>query len=582
MKVTFNFTYTHSNGLMTRLLNYIKRESKITIFLNQNINIYSIQAKGEQNELEALGELISSTIPLSFFLESYELKEIEDINAKDEFLKDNSTYYQTPYCLKCQNRVIDKTLANFNECEICGDSNLKYPINKDFYEILEQKVKEFLDKGFVTLNTIYGDRIISINEEQQNRPYGILICDIEKIKDSFVATDLEIKTLTLIEKPIIILKPKFKFKIEKSLKNIFYDLFLADDLITLVFSNLIKLNGINQVFASSFSTLKCTVTEKKAFILNTGRDILPMEFKKESKLNAECKAFGFYSNIKSNLIKIDYDVNQNKDSNLISFIPDKKSNQKNSISFKSNHGAIQSIIFENSLYNKTLCGIHLSNISNSEIFSYSPKIGYNSMVKFKSLNLQPKEILKAISEIDDNSKRLINNFKNKYEKLYNKIQNFEFKNFKDVDTITELFGLTSVILGFYDGDDIYESAKMLQYNAIEANLKSGPRVDYKIKNNNYLDALISLKSAISFKLAGANDILISLGFVDSLADFIATKVENIDKNISIDAVAISGNLFENRQLLKNIFKVISPNYPIFTNKKLSMDRDNIVFGALML
>ena len=47
-------------------------------------------------------------------------------------------------------------------------------------------------------------------------------------------------------------------------------------------------------------------------------------------------------------------------------------------------------------------------------------------------------------------------------------------------------------------------------------------------------------------------------------------------------VTLSGSLLENRQLLMRTLNSVTPNYPVYTNRQLSMDKENIVLGALLL
>ena len=123
MNIAFNFDYRHHNGLMSRLLNDIKKRAATTVYLQQDDNQYSLQASGDQESLEALAELVSSIVPLSIFLQEPKLLEIDSIEAEDQFLEDNSHFHEIPYCPSCQEEVIDQTLTEFDQCEICGCSD---------------------------------------------------------------------------------------------------------------------------------------------------------------------------------------------------------------------------------------------------------------------------------------------------------------------------------------------------------------------------------------------------------------------------------------------------------------------------
>jgi len=83
-------------------------------------------------------------------------------------------------------------------------------------------------------------------------------------------------------------------------------------------------------------------------------------------------------------------------------------------------------------------------------------------------------------------------------------------------------------------------------------------------------------------MAGLDDYLLSFGFIDSLADFIAQQAEDSDANIGINGVTLSGGLFENRQLLMRAYNALSVNYPIYRNERLSIDNANVALGAITL
>jgi len=157
--------------------------------------------------------------------------------------------------------------------------------------------------------------------------------------------------------------------------------------------------------------------------------------------------------------------------------------------------------------------------------------------------------------------------------------------YSDTSAITKLWGMAAVFIGLYEGDDRLKACETLESTALEFGGKSGPRIDYKImasEDGYQLDMRLAIRSAMSFKLAGLDEYLLSFGFIDSLADFIAQQAEDSDANIGIDAVALSGSLFENRQLLMRTYNSLSANYPIYRNERLSIDGANVAIGAITL
>ena len=102
--------------------------------------------------------------------------------------------------------------------------------------------------------------------------------------------------------------------------------------------------------------------------------------------------------------------------------------------------------------------------------------------------------------------------------------------------------MAAVFIGLYEGDTLMEACEVLEATAIEFSGKSGPRIDYKVMSTDegyQLDIRLAIRSAMSFKLAGLDDYLLSFGFIDSLADFIAQQAEDSDANIGIEGVTLS-------------------------------------------
>jgi hydrogenase maturation factor HypF (carbamoyltransferase family) len=166
-----------------------------------------------------------------------------------------------------------------------------------------------------------------------------------------------------------------------------------------------------------------------------------------------------------------------------------------------------------------------------------------------------------------------------------KIKQARFETNGNISMLSRLWGMAALFIGICDRNDIEWSCEQLEATALEFNGKSGPRIDYKVIKTAIgyeIDPRLAIRSAMSFKLAGVDEYLLSFGFIDSLADFIAQQTELADANISINGVTLSGSLFENRQLLMRTYNALSSNYTIYRNERLSMDGANVAIGAITL
>jgi len=598
MHIAFKFHYIHDNGLFTALLNRIQECSSIPLSLHEEGDQYRIEVTGNQAELEALAEQISSFVPQSLFLREYTIEEIEDEDVSENVnvpLPIKNSAIQIPCCPECQRKVIE-TYDPFVPCNVCGfsDTSLSMDdleaftaVRADTQEAFFMQLADILMvKGEVTLPTYNGIRRFSLLNTNKQKSKGILSCNPVDISDKFLITQGELDALMMVEKPTVRLKAKFKLRAEYELNAPFYPVFFADDKVTLTLSTALKHKGIDAVFCDQLPTLRVAAALDEHVIIAMGRDMLPWR----DSLSLENASFCEYAGLQAFgdrdglLIDTELDVGNQP---YISYVSNEgKPKVNGAIYFAPAHAALRSIVLEQELEGRSLCGIHLSREHPSQLFSFASKIGYTPMVLFHDDVLsQPKVMLEAIAQMDEGGLRLVSNFKKSFPELYAKVEQVEFKSEVHISDIAKLWSIAAVFIGMYEGDDALEACETLESTAIEFGGKSGPRIDYKIISTDagyQLDFRLAIRSAMSFKLAGLDDYLLSFGFIDSLADFIAIKAEDTDANIGIDGVTLSGSLFENRQLLMRTYNTLSTNYKIYRNEHLSIDGANVALGAITL
>jgi len=598
MRIVFKFHYIHDNGLFTRLLNRVKELSTIPLSICKEGMHYRIEASDNQDALEVLAEQVSSIIPQSLFLRDYSIEEIpqkEDAVNGSTSLEQDDISFKIPYCPECQEKTI-KTLDPFVPCMVCGFSDTSLSLEKltTFTGINADRVEAFflksaahlIETGELTLPTYNGIRRFSLLGSNAYRDEGILFCNPVDISEKFLITQGELDTLKMVEKPTVRLKAKLMFRSEHELGEPFYPVFFADDKVTLAFTTALKNKGIDAVFCNHVPSLRVAASLDEHVIINVGRDMLPWRHDLGLKSAAFCEYGGVQAYGDSSGSQLDHKI-ELKNQPFIDYVSNQnKSNFSNAIHFEPAHAALRSVVLEQELDGKALCGVYLSRENPTQIFSFSDKIGYTPMALFSNeLLSQPKNMLKAISRMDEGGLRLVSNFKKSFPDLYTKVEQLHFNSHSDTSAITKLWAIAAVFIGLYEGDDTLKACEVLESTAIEFGGKSGPRIDYKIiatQEGYQLDMRLAIRSAMSFKLAGLDEYLLSFGFIDSLADFIAGQAETADANIGIDGVALSGSLFENRQLWMRTHNALSANYTIYRNERLSIDGANVAHGAITL
>ena len=593
MHIAFKFNYIHDNGLFARLLKRIAERSPLQLTLYKEKTDHIIAASGDQSELEALAELVSQLIPQSLFLAGHSIEEREMIDASKQLIAEEISY-EIPYCPECQTKVM-QTLDPFEECSVCGFSNLKLTFDdlcvltqteedkpEGYFETLAEKL---ISTGKLSLPTYNGVRNFSLLDSLEDINSGILICDPSELSNSFVITQDELDTLMMIEKPSLRLKPKIKFRAEYELDRPFYPVFFADDKITLALTLALSRKGLFAIYCDMVTSLRTASALGEHVIIDVGRDMLPYKHPMTIEQAACCTLDGFTA--LGNTKGLFLDTGFSPTEPCIRFISkDEPSTLGKGIFFEPAHAALRSVVLEHELQGRSLCGIYLSRTHDSQIFCFSSKIGYTSLAAFSSELLDsPKSMLDAISQMDEEGTRLVANYKNTYPKLYEQIENTSFDSDTGASMLSRLWAMAAVFIGLSQGGDIHKACEELEATALEFNGKSGPRIDYKVmksENGYKVDPRLAIRSAMSFKLAGVDEYLLSFGFIDSLADFIAEQAELADANIAIEGVSLNGTLFENRQLLMRSYNALSPNYTIYRNRRLPLDGASLAIGAVTL
>ncbi|EHP2202236.1 TPA: hypothetical protein R8T94_000565, partial [Campylobacter jejuni] len=160
-----------------------------------------------------------------------------------------------------------------------------------------------------------------------------------------------------------------------------------------------------------------------------------------------------------------------------------------------------------------------------------------------SLPKHSKELYEEIKK-DEIGARLLENFSKEFPLLD---ENFELQN-----NFYSLLGLVGRVLNL--GKNLQESASELLKIADESKMPRGVKIDYRLKEDKSFDYTRTLRSAMSFMLAGVDSANIAYGAVESLAYFLRDTYDELREKKQSDLALISGSLFEHKSLLKNTLK----------------------------
>ena len=552
MILEFSFNYLSSSSIyekiILRTLKPYLLESRI---IKNGDNLFLYVESDNSDELESVANRLSLELPHSIFLHETDVRVVDSMPEESSIL----TYapkLPMSFCPKCLNEVMDELSENyyniFHECKVCG-----YNIHgekKSYTDSFVNLAKSISSGLTLKVNTFYGKYYVGKLDEKCNSfHFDIISYDLGTVSHYTNATNSEIVALGAIEKPLVKLKTNVKFKMD--FEDIKYELIrfkLADDFVLhFLLSELHKL-GINLIFITK---------EKLPFDVKF--DLV--EYKKEIEPIEVVVGDNHIAIVRGEKGLPYQDLPSNND--LIPHI-----------------GAFFSVIKEHSLLDKTVAGVNISKEYHNNILVYCKKFGTISYLSFWFKFDSIKDVFDSIIGSNESGEKLVKNFKNKFPEHFEAISAITF-NEKEFN-VYKLWGIVSIVLGYSKETNLFKAAKVLEESAGSFLGTKGPRIDYKLKrvdSNVYLDPLMTIRTAMSFKLAQVNQLTLSYGVIESFVEFISSQLDDIKEEMKSDAVVVTGSLLENRHLFSKLSKEVSINHNLYFNKELPVDGKNILYGG---
>ncbi|MFP5995738.1 protein hydE [Helicobacter pylori] len=149
---------------------------------------------------------------------------------------------------------------------------------------------------------------------------------------------------------------------------------------------------------------------------------------------------------------------------------------------------------------------------------------------------------------DEKASRMLQNYATKFPNFYARI--VELSKYQLGGTnLLDFFRILGFVLG-YSEDFCTQSVISL---AKECLRPKGPRIDYKILKDDSLKMALNfskiMHSTMSFRLAGVENEILSLGILDSLAEFLGNFIWDNAQNFSVQEVTIAGDFFGEKVFL---------------------------------
>ncbi|MFP6271685.1 hydrogenase biosynthesis protein HydE [Helicobacter pylori] len=170
-----------------------------------------------------------------------------------------------------------------------------------------------------------------------------------------------------------------------------------------------------------------------------------------------------------------------------------------------------------------------------------------SLKTLLSVSFDFNKIFNALKQ-DEKASRMLQNYATKFPDFYARIVELSKYNLGGANLL-DFFQILGFVLG-YSEDFCAQSVIPL---AKECLRPKGPRIDYKILKDDSLKMALNfskiMHSAMSFRLAGVENEILSLGILDSLAEFLGNFIWDNAQNFSVQEVTIAGDFFGEKVFL---------------------------------
>ncbi|GAA8366251.1 hydrogenase biosynthesis protein HydE [Helicobacter pylori] len=149
---------------------------------------------------------------------------------------------------------------------------------------------------------------------------------------------------------------------------------------------------------------------------------------------------------------------------------------------------------------------------------------------------------------DEKASRMLKNYAAKFPDFYARIAELSQYNLGGANLL-DFFRILGFVLGYSED---FHSHSVISL-AKECLRPKGPRIDYKILKDDSLKMALNfskiMHSAMSFRLAGVENEILSLGILDSLAEFLGNFIWDNAQNFSVQEVTIVGDFFGEKVFL---------------------------------
>ena len=549
MILAFEFNYVSKNALLENMLESICKDFEISYKIGKVDNIVSLYVEGDETKLTNFSDFIGTRLPLSIFFKS------TAVNVVEEMIGGLETIDKCELCVP----FTPKTLAT------CKDENLNPLINNEVgiasfdangvilkendnvvaienFEALYAKISEVLTNNEeICINSASGSYVIGKIENLKEKDFIVIPTDLSVVEKMVVIRENEIKALASLEKPAIKLRVNTLYGAKGILPTMRVKLKLADELLLLNVCERLHKNGVDFIYRvnTTSSTCKYSVEIDGSFTKLPQIEVCVLENGEILIVSGD----GYSApELRENLNKFDTKA----------------------------HAQFATIMQEHNLFDEKISCFYMSKAHDDMIMHLSDKTGMLDLVKFPIVH-DMKEIFKTIKTSTIGAK-LVTSYEEQFPETYKNAMNYQIPTDAS-NNIYNIWGIAGVILGF--ADNIKDASEKVIENAEDFGGKKGPRVDYLLVDKESIksdfDMMRLIRSAMSFKLAGTDDVTLSFGMMEAFAYFLSDTSDSCKENLSSEKTLLCGSMFGVRKFAEIACKNITASSQICLNRELPID-----------
>jgi len=502
--------------------------------------------------LETFATVFAEALPHSIFLYHTEAKVIAQM-PEGVSMQLPETKLPLPFCPQCAKEVTDPEHKNFynlfTSCEVCGYGTQGE--DRNYRDEIQQAVMAISGGSHVLVQTHYGKYTVGIPSKAcSDFSFDLLSYDLATVLKYTHVEEHELSALASFEKPLLRLKTRAEFANDFKIEDKALARFkLPDDMVLYLLMEELHHLGI----ALLFVTQEDIPSQERCTIVTATQGWLPMEV-----------------------------VASPTDSAIVSGdkgLPVFSTSEESSAPLS----AFYSVIKEHTLDDENIIGINLSKTAPNSVLVHGEKYG---TIEYLSLNFRfdcMASIFKQIIDSDENGGKIVQNYKKAFPEHFERITHIVFED--QQFNIYRLWGVVAIVLELTDSEDPAVAAAVLEKNTMLFLGTKGPRIDYKLYNHGgkvTLDPLMTLRTAMSFRLAGVDPLTLSYGVMESFCEFLANEMDQVKQSMDTTAIAVSGSMLGNKHLFSKISQEISINHKVYFNNELPVDGRNLLYGGISL